>query len=67
MTNLTTASHSASIEDMVNRVEITDKDGHVIGAVTNSNDVKAYGTIQGVYKVDNKQDTQASAKALLKA
>ena len=67
MTNLTTASHSASIEDMVNRVEITDKDGHVIGAVTNSNDVKAYGTIQGVYKVDNKQDTQASAKALLKS
>lgn len=67
MTNLTTASHSASIEDMVNRVEITDKDGHVIGAVTNSNDVKAYGTIQSVYKVDNKQDTQSSAKALLKS
>ena len=67
MTNLTTASHSASIEDMVNRVEITDKDGHVIGAVTNSDDVKAYGTIQDVYKVDNKQDTQASAKAMLKS
>lgn len=67
MTNLATASHSASIEDMVNRVEITDKDGHVIGAVTNSDDVKAYGTIQSVYKVDNKQDTQASAKALLKS
>lgn len=67
MTNLTTASHSASIEDMVNRVEITDKDGHVIGAVTNETDVKAYGTIQNVYKVDNKQDTQSSAKALLKS
>lgn len=67
MTNLTTASHSASIEDMVNRVEIADKDGHIIGAVTNSDDVKAYGTIQDVYKVDNKQDTQASAKAMLKS
>lgn len=67
MTNLTTASHSASIEDMVNRVEITDKDGHVIGAVTNETDVKAYGTIQNVYKVDNKQDTQSSAKAMLKS
>lgn len=67
MTNLTTASHSASIEDMVNRVEIADKDGHIIGAVTNSNDVKTYGTIQNVYKVDNKQDTQASAKAMLKS
>ena len=67
MTNLTTASHSASIEDMVNRVEITDKDGHVFGAVTNETDVKAYGTIQNVYKVDNKQDTQSSAKAMLKS
>ena len=39
----------------------------MIGAVTNSNDVKAYGTIQSVYKVDNKQDTQSSAKAMLKS
>ena len=67
MTNLMTASHSASIEDMVNRVEIADKDGHIIGAVTNDSDVKSYGTIQDVYKVDNKQDTQASAKAMLKS
>ena len=66
MTNLMTASHSASIEDMVNRVEIADKDGHIIGAVTNKTNADAYGTIQDVYKVDNKQDTQASAKAMLK-
>lgn len=64
--NLISASHSASLEDMINRVIITDKDGNKIGEVSNSDDLQ-YGEIQDFYKVDEKRDSTAAAKAMLKS
>lgn len=65
-TNLTSASHEESLEDMINQVAIADKDGNIIGYVHNDDDVKKYGMLQSIYKVDEKQDTATAAKAMLK-
>lgn len=65
--NVESAQHSESIEDMVNSVMIVDNNGEQIGTVSNDSDLSAYGKLQGVYKVDKKQDTQTAAKALLKS
>lgn len=64
--NLISVSHSASIEDMVNKVQIVDKDGTVKGYVSNDNDISDYGCISTVYKEDEKKETQSAAKAMLK-
>lgn len=65
--NVTSASHSASIEDMCNQVLIVDKDGNDTHAsVKNEADIKKYGLLQQVYKVDDKVATQQGAAALLK-
>ena len=64
--NLISASHSASLEDMVNQVKIVDKDGNVLGEVSNSNDLQ-YGVIQDYYTIDEKQNSQTAARALLKS
>ena len=64
--NLISASHSASLEDMVNKVIITDKDGNKIGEVSNNNDLQ-YGCIQDFYKIDEKKDSNQAAKAMLKS
>lgn len=63
--NLMTASHSASIEDMVNQIAITDKDGNITGYIKNDDDIQKYGMLQGIYKIDNKQNTEQTVKLLL--
>ena len=65
-TNLTNATHSISIEDMINQIAILDNNGNITGYFKNEDDISKYGLLQEVYKVDNKQDTQTMAKALLK-
>lgn len=65
-TNIIGASHGSSIEEMVNQVCVVDKDGNSIGYVKNDDDVKKYGLLQDVYKVDDKKDTKTAAKAMLK-
>lgn len=64
--NLTSASHSASIEDMKNQICIVDENGNITGYFKNEEDIKKYGLLQDVYKVDNKQDTQTQAKSMLR-
>lgn len=66
-TDLTNSNYSESIEEMVNRVIITDKEGNKIGQVENSADVTDYGLIQEIYKSEDNKDNQAEAKALLKS
>lgn len=66
VTNSLGATHSSSIEDMVNQVAIADKDGNITGYIHNEDDVKKYGLLQTVYKVDDKKNTEQAAKALLK-
>ncbi len=63
--NLMSASYKVSIEDMVNQVAITDKDGAKTGVVTNPADLK-YGILQSVYKAEEGKDSQAEARKLLK-
>lgn len=63
--DIMTAAHSASLEDMVNRVAIADKDGNITGYLTMDDDAKKYGMIQGIYRVQDKQDTQTYAKKML--
>lgn len=65
-TNITNAAHGASIEEMVNQVCVVNKDGNAIGYVKNDDDIKKYGLLQSVYKVDDKKDTKTAAKAMLK-
>ena len=65
-TNLTSAKHSASIEDMVNQVAIMDANGNITGYVKNEDDIQAYGLLQDIYKVDEKQETETAAKSMLK-
>jgi hypothetical protein len=65
--NVENSQHSESVEDMVNTVMIVDSNGAEVGRVSNDSDLSAYGTLQNVYKVDAKQDTQSAAKALLKS
>ncbi len=67
VSNVMNASHSASIEDMINQVAIVDDNGNITNYIKNEDDIKNYGLLQDVYKIDNKKDTQTFAKALLKS
>ncbi len=64
--NVKSTTYSESIEEMVNQILITDENGNSAGYITNGDDVRDYGLLQDVYKIDRKQDTQTQAKALLK-
>lgn len=63
---VTGAAHASSIEDMINQVGICDKDGNITGYVHNDDDVKRYGLLQALYKVDDKHNTEKCARAMLK-
>ena len=65
--NVQSSQHSESIEDMINTIMIVDANGAQVGTVSNDSDLSAYGTLQEVYKIDAKQDTQSAAKAMLKS
>lgn len=65
-TNLEKTTYSESVEDMVNQIMIVDKDGNTSSYVTIDDQVSAYGMIQDVYKIDEKQNTQTQADAKLK-
>lgn len=64
-TNLMSARHGESIEDMVNQVQIVNDNGDVTGYVKLEDDIKQYGLLQKVYKYDAKQKTEDTAKLLL--
>ena len=65
-TDIESTIHSESIEDMVNQVMIVDSNGNTSYYVKNDSDIAAYGMIQNIYKIEEKQDTQTQAKAMLK-
>lgn len=65
-TNLTGASHSESIEDMVSKVVVVDASGQVKGEIENASDIQKFGTIQAICKADPKQDDASQARAMLK-
>ena len=63
--NLTEASYKTSLQKLVDRVLITDKDGNQIGMVENTEAQKKYGVVQRVYKQEDGKDATTEAKALL--
>lgn len=70
-TNIMTAEHSESIEDMVNRIKAVDDSGNVMQIFSNDDDVKSYGILQQIYKMQPAKpgetvDNVKAAKAKLK-
>ncbi|MCI6749519.1 MAG: hypothetical protein MR586_01950 [Megasphaera elsdenii] len=65
-TNLTGASVSESIEDMVSKVIVVDSTGQTKGEMPNNTDIQKFGTIQAICKADPKQDDATQARAMLK-
>ena len=63
--NLTEANYKTSLQNMVDRVLITDKDGNQIGVVEDTAAQQKYGVVQTVYKQEDGKDAQTEAKALL--
>lgn len=70
-TNVISADHSESVQDMVNRVKAVDDNGTVCQMFTINDDVTHFGMIQKIYKMqppkkDVTVDNTAFAKAALK-
>ena len=64
--NLIDANYKTSLQKLVDKVLITDKNGKVVGKVENAQAQKKYGVVQRVYKQEDGKDANTEAKALLK-
>ena len=69
--NVCSAEHSESVEDMVNRIKAVDDNGEVCQVFTINDDVRHFGMIQKIYKMQPPKkgetvDNIAAAKAKLK-
>ena len=64
-TNVFDAEHSESIENMVNRIKAVDDNGTVCQMFTINDDVKHFGMIQKIYKMQlpKKEETVDNVKA----
>lgn len=70
--NVISAEHSESLEDMVDKVVAVNDDGSVGQIFTTEDEIRKYGTIQKIYKIQPPKsggsvDNVTAAKALLKA
>lgn len=63
--NLTGATYKTSLQNLVNRVLITDKAGNQTGVVEDAAARAKYGTVQRVYQQEDGKDANIEAKALL--
>lgn len=64
--NITDATYTSTIENMVNKVIILDKDSKRVGEVENTSDIVAYGLLQETYSESEDTDTMEAAKQVLK-
>lgn len=65
--NLLTTSVSESLDDMVNKVNVFNKENNLIKVFQNTKDIKKYGTIGEYIKVnDDKEDYTLKANKILK-
>lgn len=62
--NLEDAGYKQSLQQMVNKVLISDKNGNVVSTVDDP-DTQKYGVIQKVYKQEDGKDATTEAKAML--
>lgn len=63
--NLTDASYKTSMQQLVNRVIVTNKDGKTVNTLQDAASRRKYGTVQRVYKQQDDVDNAAEARALL--
>lgn len=63
--NLRDATYKTSLQHLVNRVLITDKDGTVTQTVEDTASRQRYGTVQRIYKQEDGKDPQSEAEALM--
>lgn len=64
--NLTEATYKSTLQNLVNRVLITDKDSNVIKKVEDAASIQKYGLIQKTLKQDDGEDaTDAATKMLV--
>lgn len=66
VTNLTGASVSESVEDMVSKIIVVDSTGQTKGNLPNQMDIDRFGLIQAICKADPKQDDVSQARTMLK-
>lgn len=63
--NLQEASYKASLQNMVNKVVVTDKNGRTVDTIGDAEAQKKYGIVQRIYKKEDGKDATAEARALL--
>ncbi len=63
--NIIDANYKSSMESIVNKVLITDKNGKIIKTVQDKKSQESYGTVQRVYKQEDGKNATAEATALL--
>lgn len=63
--NLSDAVYKLTLQNLVNRVLITDKTGAVVGTVQDEKSQAAYGTIQKILEQEDGKDASAEARNLL--
>lgn len=64
--NISEASYKMSLQNMVNKVLITDKNGKVLNTVEDTESQQKYGTIQKIVTQEDGKDAAAEAKQMLK-
>ena len=63
---LTDANYKSSLQSLVNKVIITDKNGNAVNIIEDRDSQNKYGTVQKVYKQEDGKDATSEAKNLLK-
>lgn len=63
--NLIETTISESLEQMINRVRIVDKDGNLIKEISDNNDLKTYGSFQKSITQSEGKDESKRARSLL--
>lgn len=63
--DITDSSYSESLDGLVNKVIIVDKNNNKIGEVEDSDWIQSYGQFQKVYKEEPEKDNQLIAKNML--
>lgn len=64
--NLIEATFKTSLQNMVNRVLITDKNNNIVKKIDDSGLIGKYGVIQRVLKQEEKKDMKSEAKNMIK-
>jgi len=63
--NLISSSVSESLNEMVNRINVFNKDGKLIDTIENKNDIALYGILSEVYKQSDDSNYKTEAKSKL--